>query len=667
MGGLPWWLVKHDQIGLRSRDPKFLEPAVRYLKEVGRVLGPMQVTHGGPLLMVQVENEYGSFGRDAEYMGVLRKALIDSGFDVPLFACNPGGDIGKGYRDDLFQVVNFGRGGAPDNFNKLSKYRKTGPLMNGEYYPGWFDTWGKPRVISAKKPEEITRAILGDMSFMLDRKYSFSLYMAHGGTTFGMWSGTDQPFKPDTSSYDYGAPISEAGWVTPLYDSIRDLFAKHLQPGESIPNPPAANPVITFPTVELSESAPIFANLPDAKTDSEARNMEAYGQGRGCILYRTTLPPGPAGVLALKKSDKAALEAVHDFAWVRLDGRPVGVMDRRSSASFSVKLPARTTSAQLDILVEAVGRVNFGSGIYDRKGITTPVFFTDESGNARRVTDWKIYSLPLDDRQLSTLKYTSKTAESSAPGPAFWRGSFSLDKPGDTFLDLRTWGKGVVWINGHCLARFWNIGPTQTAYVPGPWLKAGRNEVVIWDLTGPEKPVVAGLAKPILEELHPEKDISSSVRAKGTVTLPSRPALTGTFTPEVQWQSAKLAKPVTGRYVAFEALSAHTGKDVASAAEFGVLGVDGEPLPNAAWRVIWVDSEERPGDVDNMLDGQSASSWQTAGGGKAPFPHRFVIDLGDSKTIGGVRYLPRGGGANEPGRIKDWRLFIGEQPFGLKP
>jgi beta-galactosidase len=143
--------------------------------------------------------------------------------------------------------------------------------------------------------------------------------------------------------------------------------------------------------------------------------------------------------------------------------------------------------------------------------------------------------------------------------------------------------------------------------------------------------------------------------------------LTGTFTSEVQWQSAKLAKPVTGRYVAFEALSAHTGKDVASAAEFGVLGVDGEPLPNAAWRVIWVDSEERPGDVDNMLDGQSASSWQTAGGGKAPFPHRFVIDLGDSKTIGGVRYLPRGGGANEPGRIKDWRLFIGEQPFGLKP
>jgi beta-galactosidase len=232
MGGLPWWLVKHDNIDLRTTDPRFLKPAARYLKEVGRVLGPQQVTKGGPLLMVQVENEYGSYGDDPVYMGALRDALVDGGFDVPLFACNPAGAIANGFREDIFQVVNFGQGAAAKSFETLRKFQKTGPLMNGEYYPAWFDVWGRKHATGSPEP------IAADLDYMLKHKHSFSIYMAHGGTTFGFWPGSDRPFLPDTSSYDYDAPISEAGWVTPKFEAIRDVFAKYLQPGESIPPPP---------------------------------------------------------------------------------------------------------------------------------------------------------------------------------------------------------------------------------------------------------------------------------------------------------------------------------------------------------------------------------------------------------------------------------------------
>src|SRR5439155_17644632 len=276
MGGLPWWLLKHEDVKLRTRDPRFLDAARRYFTEVGRVLGPMQVTRGGPILMVQVENEYGFFGNDAQYMGDLRQALIDAGFDVPFFACNPAQHLKDGYRDDLFPAVNFGSDPA-GAFKALRAILPKGPLMCGEFYPGWFDTWGAPHHTGN------TERYLADLEYMLKPGASFSIYMAHGGTTFGLWSGADRPFKPDTSSYDYDALITEAGWTTEKFDRTRKLFAKYVPPGESIPDPPPRNPVMTFAPVEAAECAPLFANLPEAISAPRPQTMEHYDQGSGCI------------------------------------------------------------------------------------------------------------------------------------------------------------------------------------------------------------------------------------------------------------------------------------------------------------------------------------------------------------------------------------------------
>jgi beta-galactosidase len=484
MGGTPWWLLENGDVGLRSLDPAYLVPAKRYLGEVGRVLAPLQVTRGGPILMVQVENEYGLFGKDAAYMGEIRRALVDAGFDVPLFACNPPSGMRNGLRADLFQAANFGNDPMA-NFAKLREIQPKGPLFCSEFYPGWFDTWGEPHHTG-----DATR-FLGDLKAMLDAGASFSIYMVHGGTTFGLWSGCDRPFKPDTSSYDYDAPISEAGWAAGKFQRTRELFQKYLGPGETLPDPPARNPVVTFAPVEAREAAAVFDNLPDAVPDAQPRGMEAYGQGFGCILYRATLPEGAGADL------EAA--AIHDFGYVYLDGRRVGVLDRR--AGPRLRLPARAKESTLDILVEPMGRINFGPEMADRKGLIGPV-----SIGGAALAGWRIYRMPLDAAMLGGLRY----APARGAGPAFWRATVRLGEPGDTFLDLRGWGKGVVWVNGRCLGRFWDIGPTQTMYAPGCWLKAGENEVVVLDYDGPREPVIAGLALPILDQLRPGLDFNAA-------------------------------------------------------------------------------------------------------------------------------------------------------------
>src|SRR5665213_2666903 len=296
-GGLPWWLRKYDDIKLRTRDPRFMQAATNYLHEVAKQFAPLQITHGGPILMVQVENEYGSFGRDTQYMNELRQAMLDGGFDVTLFDCNPTSDLKKACVADLFPVVNFGSDPA-NGFKALREILPQGPLMCGEFYPGWFDTWGATHHLG-KTPQ-----YLADLEYMLKNDESFSIYMAHGGTTLGLWSGADRPFKPDTSSYDYDAPISEAGWPTPKFFQTRELFAKYLLPGEKIPEPPATNAVISIAPIEMNEVAHIFDNLPKTISDATPKTMEKYDQGHGCIVYRTTIPAGPAQTL------EAA--AVHD-------------------------------------------------------------------------------------------------------------------------------------------------------------------------------------------------------------------------------------------------------------------------------------------------------------------------------------------------------------------
>ncbi|HEY1121003.1 MAG TPA: beta-galactosidase [Haloferula sp.] len=643
-GGLPWWLLKKQDIALRSQDPDFMAASQAWLKEVGRVLGPLQVTKGGPILMAQVENEYGFYGKDAEYMGKMRQAMIDGGFDIPLFACNPTGNLANGRRDDLFNVVNFGSDPAT-GFKKLREIQPKGPLMCGEFYPGWFDTWGAPHHLGK------TDQYLKDLEYMLNAGASFSIYMAHGGTSFGMWAGADRPFKPDTSSYDYDAPISEAGWIGEKFERTRHLMAKHLLPGEKLVDPPVPMPTMAVPSFELKETAAIFQNLPDAIKGSEPKHMEAYDQGHGCTVYRITLPAGPAASLQIGQ--------IHDFGWVFLDGKEVGVTDRRSRR-FKVSLPERKQPQQLDILVEAMGHVNFGTEIHDRKGIQGKVQLV-AGGQTTDVTgEWSVFPLKLDAPLLSSLKW--KTGGDSAPGPKFWRGSFKLTKAADTFLDLRTWGKGVIWVNGHCLARHWNIGPTQTAYLPGAWLKEGENEVVILDLLGPEKPVLAGLEKPILDQLRPELDFAKKGSKKGELVLKGqKPVLDGHFANGADIQDVKFKTPLEGSQFVLEMLNAHDGKPFAAIAELDLLDPEGKSISHASWTVAYADSEELTGEdgsASNAINGQTADFWHSEWKDAQPgYPHHLVIDLGHETKIGGFRYTPRAG--NNPGRIKDYKVYVG--------
>ena len=651
MGGLPWWLLEKKGMVLRSSSPLFLEPATRYLREVGRVLAPLQISKGGPILMVQVENEYGSYGNDTDYIDKLASALREGGFTVPLFACDPTWALGKCYRPNLFQVVNFGPGAAATSFEALRKIQRTGPLMNGEYYPAWFDSWGRRHRTGAVAP------IVADIDYMLGHHESFSIYMAHGGTTFGQWSGADRPFVPDTSSYDYDAPISEAGWVTPKFDAIRRVIRAHLGPGETLPDPPAPNPVIDIGRIDLSEWASCIEGLPGKRRASEeARTMEDYGQGHGAILYSTTLAAGPAGRLAVNE--------VHDFAWVYLDGSLEGVLDRRIGR-FAIEIPVRRRRARLDILVEAMGRVNFGEETFDLKGLHPPVSYSDSGGGASAdLKGWEVTSLPLDRKFMEGLSYR----ERDGSGPGFYRGRFTVEEPGDTFLNMRGWGKGLVWVNGHCLARYWNIGPTQTAYLPGAWLRRGSNEVVVLDLIGPSQRQLYGRRSPILDELHPELDFARSLRAVGTFDASGSVGVAGRFSPGQD--SLAIAFPIgsKGRYICVESLDAFDGGTTAALADLAAVDPDGRQVSKASWRILWADSEEleaENGSAENVLDGQASTFWMTSKSMQSPHPHRVVVDMGRPFEISHVLLVGRPNASLEPGGIKNVRVYLSSSPFGL--
>ncbi|HEV2211628.1 MAG TPA: beta-galactosidase [Verrucomicrobiae bacterium] len=647
-GGFPYWLLKNPDLKLRTQDPNYLQACERYLHAVGQELAPLQITRGGPIIMVQVENEYGSYGHDREYIGRLRDYLKQAGFEVPLFTCDGPSQLRNDTRPDLFCVVNFG-GGPEGNFKALRAIRPEGPLMCGEYYPGWFDSWGKGHHTGD------SARIVNELGWMLEHNASFSIYMVHGGTSFGFTAGANcPPFSPQTTSYDYDAPVSEAGWDTPKFHALREMFLKHLPAGETLPPIPERKPVITVPPIELKECSPLAENLPLPKRAPRPRCMEDYDQAHGCILYRTRLAPGEAGLLKLTE--------LHDYALVFLEGKRVGILDRRHNQS-SIQLPARTQTATLDLLVDTFGHVNYGSYLFDRKGITEKVEFATGS-DVKEVTGWEVFNLPLDSASVEAVHF----APGATMDPAFYRARFSLAQAGDTFLDFSTWGKGVAWINGHNLGRYWNIGPQQTLYCPGPWLRAGTNELIVFELDGATNHVVAGLSEPILNQPNEQSPVTRHRRRGETLDLGGiEPLLSGSFASGKNWGAVKF--PATkGRYFCIEAVSSQSGDAFTTCAELVLLGSDGRELPRAGWKVVYADSEEVEADdnsADNVLDGQSGTFWHTQWESAQPgHPHELVLDLGAEQTVSGLRYLPRQDSPN--GRIKEYRLYLQSGPFPMR-
>ena len=650
MGGLPWWLLKKKDVALRTLDPYYMERVGIFMKEVGKQLAPLQVNKGGNIIMVQVENEYGSYGTDKPYVSAVRDLVRESGFtDVPLFQCDWSSNFTNNALDDLIWTVNFGTGANIDQqFKKLKELRPETPLMCSEFWSGWFDHWGR------KHETRPAKDMVQGIKDMLDRNISFSLYMTHGGTTFGHWGGANNPaYSAMCSSYDYDAPISEAGWTTEKFFLLRDLLKNYLPAGETLPEVPAALPVIEIPEIHFNKVAPLFSNLPEAKQTVDIQPMEQFNQGWGTILYRTTLPEAtPAGTV-LKITE------VHDWAQIYADGKLLARLDRRKG-EFTTTLAALKKGTQLDILVEAMGRVNFDKSIHDRKGITEKVELI--SGNqAKELKNWTVYNFPVDYSFIKDKKYNDTKILPAMP--AYYKSTFKLDKVGDTFLDMSTWGKGMVWVNGHAMGRFWEIGPQQTLFMPGCWLKEGENEILILDLKGPAKASIKGLKKPILDMLREKAPETHRKDGEKLKLVGEKVIHEGVFTPGNGWQEVRFAAPAKGRYFCLEALSPQANDNVAAVAEFDVLGADGKPVSREHWKIRYADSEEtRSGNrtADKIFDLQESTFWMTVD--NVPYPHQLVIDLSKVETVTGFRYLPRAE-KEYPGMIKEYRVYVKSADF----
>jgi len=482
LGSLPAWLLADPNIVLRSADEKFLASAERWLQRLGRELAPLQITHGGPIIAVQVENEYGSFGNDHAYMKRILAAIKSAGLGEALLYTADGGDeLPAGTLPDIHAVVNFGPGEAKKEFAKLQKFRPGRPMMSGEYWDGWFDHWGE------KHQTTNTNQQAQELDWILSQGHSINLYMFHGGTSFGFMNGANwdrKNYEPDVTSYDYDSPVSESGALTKKYFAFRDVIAKH-RPGVVIPDPPAPLPVIEVPAFELAESAPLRSNLPTPISVERPRSMETFGQSYGYILYRARIKNPLTGELVIHE--------LRSYARIFINGKPAGTLDRRKKQD-RLRIEAKADST-LDILVEGTGRINFTTELRnERQGINGSVTLA-----GKELSGWQVFLLPMDD--LSKLSF-SKASANTSQGPTFYRGQFDLHATGDTFLDTRGWGKGAVWINGHALGRFWNLGPQQTLSIPAPWLRKGVNDVVVFTQDKPKALLLRGLRAPILDELE---------------------------------------------------------------------------------------------------------------------------------------------------------------------
>jgi beta-galactosidase len=463
-GGIPSWLLREKDMQVRTKDKRFLAANEKYLQEVGKRLVPLQINNGGNIIMVQVENEYGSFGDDHEYVRAVKETIVKAGFTVPLFTSDGPGEklLQSGTLPDVAAVINFGSGDDPaKQFESFAKFRTGVPRMVGEYWVGWFDHWGEKH--HTVKPEVVARGV----DYYLKNNISFNLYMFHGGWSFGYMAGANyskrSPYEPDISDYDYDSPLDAGGRPTPKYYAIREVIQKHL-PNEKLPEVVENTTFIEIPAFELRETASLFGALKLTKPvlSENPLPMESLGQNHGFVLYRTKLDSNASGKLEFKEQ--------RDYSHIFVNQKFTGKLDRRlSEQSFPI---AAKTGDVLDVLVENMGRINFGKEfIYDRKGITDKVLF-----DGRELKNWEIFSLPFDN--LAKLKFSTKPTEN----PVFFRGTFILNETGDTFLDMRSWGKGHVWVNGHHLGRYWQIGPQQSLYVPSGWLKKGKNSIIVLDL-----------------------------------------------------------------------------------------------------------------------------------------------------------------------------------------
>ncbi|MCX4552882.1 MULTISPECIES: beta-galactosidase family protein [unclassified Streptomyces] len=465
-GGLPAWLLADPTLRLRRSDPRYLAAVDAWFDQLVPVLRPLLAGRGGRVVAVQIENEYGSYGTDTAYLDHLRQGLRQRGVDCLLFTADgpTDGVLRGGILPGTLATATFGS--QPEEaLDTLRRHQPAGPLMCSEYWHGWFDHWGEHHHV--RDPREAG----AELDRMLSRGASVNLYMGHGGTNFGWWNGANRDesdYRSTCTSYDYDAPVGEAGELTEKFHVFREVIERYRGPiGHEAPAQPAR---LAPQTVGPSGTVALLNCLDELSTPHHRLSpepMEALGQSLGLIHYRTRLRgPFPESTLRV--------HGLADRAQVFLDGEPIGLLERDGPLdALAISVPG--TGAQLDLLVENMGRVNYGPWLEDRKGISGGVRI-----DTQYQSGWEIRPLPLTDP--SALRFGAPEA---VEGPAFHRAEVEIPAPADGFLALPGWTKGQVWLNGFALGRYWDRGPQRTLYAPAPVWRADRNELVILELHRP--------------------------------------------------------------------------------------------------------------------------------------------------------------------------------------
>ena len=644
-GGYPSWLLKEKNMVYRSKDARFLQYCERYIKALGEQLAPLTINNGGNILMVQVENEYGSYDADKEYLAALRDMIKEAGFNVPLFTCDGGGQVEAGHIDGALPTLNgvF----SEDIFKIVDKYHPGGPYFVAEFYPAWFDVWGQHHsTVDYKRPAE-------QLDWMLGHGVSVSMYMFHGGTNFWYTNGANTAggYRPQPTSYDYDAPLGEWGNCYPKYHAFREVIQKYLPEGTVLPDVPADNPTTSFAAIELKESAPLKSAFHQTTQSENVLSMEDLGVDFGYIHYQTTI--NKAG------KQKLIIQDLRDYAVILVNGKQVASLDRRYNQN-NVLLDIPQAPAVLEILVENTGRVNYGPDIqFNRKGITNQVLWGDE-----KLTGWSITPLPLYKEKVSELNF----GELVRGVPAFHKGVFNLQKKGDCFVDMSQWGKGAVWVNGKSLGRFWSIGPQQTLYVPAPWLKEGKNEIVVFEMEDTGNRTLQGLGQPILDSLGVDKNYQQGQRriVQGTPILEKGDiALKATVQESNDWQLFEFPVATTLRHFCIETLSSYTDDNQACISEVELLDDQGQAIDKTKWEVVYVSSElsdKNLGVGENLYDGDVSSFWHTDPTVGSSHPHQIIIDMKEIYKVSALRVKVREGSFLS-GKVKDIQLYTRPQFF----
>ena len=494
-GGYPWWLPKEKELVIRTNNQPFLDSCKVYIQKLAEQVRPLQITNGGPIIMVQVENEFGSYvsqrkdipmEEHKKYNRAIKKMLEDAGFNVPFFTSDGSWVFEGGSIEGALPTAN-GEGNVETLKKVVNQYHgNKGPYMVAEFYTGWIDHWKE------KFNKRTADNLIAQTKKYLDNDVKINFFMIHGGTNFGFTSGANynkkKDIQPDITSYDYDAPVSEAGWATPKYIAMRDYLKTKVD--YKVPEIPAQIPVITIPEIRLQPSVSVeeIKEKVEPVEGQVPMTFEELNQGYGYVLYSRHFNQGVAGVLSIK--------GLRDYATVYVDGQKVGVLDRSdNNYELDIEIPFSST---LDILVENMGRINYGAQITENnKGIISPVYINDYEIEG----DWKMYKLPFE----APMDIQKKATTAQEGVATVYTGEFELEKTGDTFLDMSKWGKGIVFVNGKNLGRYWHVGPQQTLYLPGCWLKKGKNEIQVFEqLNDNIDPKISGIDTPILENLKIE-------------------------------------------------------------------------------------------------------------------------------------------------------------------